>query len=98
MAVQLIGDVIISKVNKTALEATLALIYGLILFAICFVSAMTGWAKDVTTIYSSLFPGVSATIPGSIIAAVYGIVFGAAFGYVIGALYNFLDEWIRAKK
>jgi hypothetical protein len=73
-------------------------IYGIILFAICFISAVSGWAKDVTTIYSSLFPGVSATIPGSIIAGVYGIVFGAVFGYVIGVLYNLLDEWIKIKK
>ncbi len=97
MAIQLIGDVIISKVNKTALAATLALIYGTILFAICFASAVSGWARDVTAIYASLFPGVSSTIPGSIIAAIYGLVFGAVFGYVIGALYNFLDEWIKAR-
>lgn len=88
----------ISKVNKAALTATLAVIYGIILFAICFVSAMSGWAKDVSTIYSSLFPGVSATITGSIVAALYGIVFGAVFGYAIGALYNFLDEWIKINK
>jgi hypothetical protein len=98
MVLLLIGDVIIGKVNKTALAATLAVIYGIILFAICLVSAMSGWAKDVTTIYSSFFPGVSATITGSIIAGIYGVIFGAVFGYVIGVLYNYFDERIKIKK
>ncbi len=81
-----------------ALAATLAVIYGIILFAICLISTMSGWAKEVTTIYSSLFPGVSATITGSLIAAIYGIVFGAVFGYVIGVLYNYFDERLKIKK
>jgi membrane protein YqaA with SNARE-associated domain len=83
------------KVNKTALAATLAVIYGIILFAICLVSTISGWAKEVTTVYSSLFPGVSATITGSVIAAIYGVVFGAVLGYVIGVLYNYFSERIK---
>lgn len=74
------------------------MIYGIILFAICLISAVSGWAKEVTTIYSSLFPGVSATIPGSVIAAIYGVIFGAVLGYVIGVLYNYFDERIKIKK
>jgi hypothetical protein len=86
------------KVNKTALAATLAVIYGFIIFAICLISATSGWAKEVTTIYSSFFPGVSATIMGSVIGAVYGVIFGAIFGYAIGVLYNYFDERIKIKK
>jgi hypothetical protein len=98
MVILLKGDVIMGKVNKTALAATLAVVYGVILFAICLVSAMSGWADGVTTVYSSLFPGVSATVIGSVIAAAYGIVFGAALGYVIGVLYNYFDGQFRMKK
>ncbi len=53
------------KANKAALAVTLAVIYGVMLFAICLVSALTGWAKDIMAIYASFFPGVAATLIGS---------------------------------
>jgi tetrahydromethanopterin S-methyltransferase subunit C len=65
------------------------------LFAICIVSMLTGWAKDIMAIYSSFFPGIGATATGSIIAAIYGVVLGAIFGYVIGVLYNYFDKRIK---
>lgn len=85
-------------VNKAALAATLAVIYGVLIFAICILSALTGWSKDLMAIYSSFFPGIGPTITGSVIGAIYGVIFGAILGYVIGALYNYFDKRIKIKK
>lgn len=83
------------KINEAALAATLAILYGIILFAICIVSTLTGWGKDIMAIYTSFFPGMGPTLTGSVIAAIWGIVFGGIFGYVIGVLYNYMEKRIK---
>ncbi len=83
------------KINSTALGLALAIIYGVVLFAIGIISTYTGWAKDIMSIYTSFFPGFTPTLTGSVIGLIYGLIFGGILGCAIGILYNYFDRKLK---
>ncbi len=79
-------------INEKNFALACGIITGLWVFVSVAYSLLTGQAAQFMAILAGLYPGVSATWAGAVIAAVYGFLDAAIAAYVFAWLYNWLGK------
>lgn len=76
------------KLNVHALGLACGVISGAMAFLFLFISAATGYGKEMIAMATSVYPWVSATYIGALLGLVCGFIKGYIFGVVVAFAYN----------
>jgi hypothetical protein len=79
-----------AKLNPLKLGLTGAILWGLVLFVMTWISMHTGWAMFWLSQWMDVYPGFDISVKGTFIGLVYGVIDGFVSLFIFGWLYNLL--------
>ena len=81
-----------AKLDVKAFGLTLGIVWGAAMFLAGVASMLSNWGQAFVELFSSLYVGYKATVPGSIIGAAWGFIDAGIGGIVVAWLYNKLAK------
>lgn len=76
------------KVDSMALALAVGILWGVIVFLGTLAVAWWGFGQDFFQVWTSVYPGYTLTLGGSILGLIYGFIDGFIGGWLLGWLYN----------
>ena len=81
-----------AKLNVRAFGLALGIVWGIAVFLMGIVAMISSCWTPFIALFSSMYIGYKATLPGSIIGAVWGFIDAGVGGVIVAWLYNKLQK------
>jgi hypothetical protein len=84
------GGIMKSFVDPVRLGIAGGIIWGIGIFVMTLICLTNGYAREILTILTSIYPGYVVSVSGSLIGFLYGFASALIFLFVFGWIYNLL--------